>query len=462
MACRWAAGSASRCATWPASPTSSARATCQARARGARHRGDRGAGPRAERPGRPHRRAAGRRAGRRRRPVPPAADARSPRCGSTPRPSPTPSWPRACRSTSRRCSAPSTRSSPRPAGRCAPTCRRRCDAAATVRDRVAFWQALAEDQGRPMRVVVPAGPLPVPLAADDLTDVVDVLVDNVFAHTPEGTAFAVSCSSPDGRRVRSWSTTTVPASGRSGAERPAAAAPGSASTSSGGRRPRAAAGSARPRAERPRAGGPGSRSGCRCRRATDVAPHARAQSSSGSSSPSSSSSSLVVVVSVVVVVVVPWSSSSRVVVVAARSSSARSRHRTGRRSTRPHRRRTSVPVQGSTTVWTTSVTQASPCWTAGRLAGSPVEPGRACRCSGTSGPGRRVVADGSVGRGLRRRPRRRDDSGRHAAPAEAEDGRRRRRSRVELSFMPTMLLPAALWARRGNVKTSSRAPMTWS
>jgi signal transduction histidine kinase len=31
----------------------------------------------------------------------------------------------------------------------------------------------------------------VPLAADDLADVVDVLVDNVFAHTPEPVGFAV-------------------------------------------------------------------------------------------------------------------------------------------------------------------------------------------------------------------------------------------------------------------------------
>ncbi|WP_028651374.1 sensor histidine kinase [Nocardioides halotolerans] len=69
--------------------------------------------------------------------------------------------------------------------------RERCDAAAVVRDRVAFWRALADDQGRPVQVTVPEKPVVVPLAADDLADVVDVLVDNVFAHTPEPVGFGV-------------------------------------------------------------------------------------------------------------------------------------------------------------------------------------------------------------------------------------------------------------------------------
>ena len=69
-----------------------------------------------------------------------------------------------------------------------------CDATATVRDRVAFWQALAEDQGRTMRVAVPGVRVPVRVADEDLADVVDVLIDNVFAHTPDGTAFEVTLS----------------------------------------------------------------------------------------------------------------------------------------------------------------------------------------------------------------------------------------------------------------------------
>ena len=66
-----------------------------------------------------------------------------------------------------------------------------CDASAVVSERVAFWRALAEDQGRPVQVEVPEAPAVVPLAADDLADVVDVLVDNVFAHTPEPVGFGV-------------------------------------------------------------------------------------------------------------------------------------------------------------------------------------------------------------------------------------------------------------------------------
>lgn len=69
-----------------------------------------------------------------------------------------------------------------------------CDATGTVRDRVAFWQALAEDQGRTMRVAVPGVRVPVRVAEEDLADVVDVLIDNVFAHTPDGTAFEVTLS----------------------------------------------------------------------------------------------------------------------------------------------------------------------------------------------------------------------------------------------------------------------------
>lgn len=65
------------------------------------------------------------------------------------------------------------------------------DAVATVRERLTFWEALAEDQRRPMRVTLPPGPLRVPVANDDLADLVDVLVDNVFAHTPDGTPFEV-------------------------------------------------------------------------------------------------------------------------------------------------------------------------------------------------------------------------------------------------------------------------------
>jgi signal transduction histidine kinase len=72
------------------------------------------------------------------------------------------------------------------------------DLAATVRERTDFWQVLAEDQNRPTEISIPEGELPVPVAPDDLADLVDCLIDNVFAHTPEQTPFAVRVAEEDG------------------------------------------------------------------------------------------------------------------------------------------------------------------------------------------------------------------------------------------------------------------------
>ena len=68
----------------------------------------------------------------------------------------------------------------------------RTDAVDVVRDRTDHWSALAEDQGRATEVALPEEPLPVALAAEDLADLVDVLVDNVFAHTGEPAGFRVT------------------------------------------------------------------------------------------------------------------------------------------------------------------------------------------------------------------------------------------------------------------------------
>jgi len=74
---------------------------------------------------------------------------------------------------------------------------RTCDAVAVVRSRVDFWRPLADDQDRDLRVALPTGPLLVPLAVEDLTDLVDVVIDNVFAHTPEGTALSLDLHDVD-------------------------------------------------------------------------------------------------------------------------------------------------------------------------------------------------------------------------------------------------------------------------
>src|SRR6266581_360935 len=69
-----------------------------------------------------------------------------------------------------------------------------CDATAVVRDRAAFWGALAEDQERWMSVGIPPFSLPVRVAEHDLAACVDILFVKVIPHTPEGTAFSVRAS----------------------------------------------------------------------------------------------------------------------------------------------------------------------------------------------------------------------------------------------------------------------------
>ncbi len=66
-----------------------------------------------------------------------------------------------------------------------------CDAAVVVRARIGFWRPLAEDQGRRLVERIDEPPLPAAMAAADLRDVVDILVDNVFAHTDEGVGFSM-------------------------------------------------------------------------------------------------------------------------------------------------------------------------------------------------------------------------------------------------------------------------------
>ncbi|MEH0624571.1 HAMP domain-containing sensor histidine kinase [Streptomyces stelliscabiei] len=66
-----------------------------------------------------------------------------------------------------------------------------CDAAEVVRERMAFWSALAEDEGRTWRVAGAERPVRIPVARADLAAALDALLGNVFRHTDQGTAFAV-------------------------------------------------------------------------------------------------------------------------------------------------------------------------------------------------------------------------------------------------------------------------------
>lgn len=66
------------------------------------------------------------------------------------------------------------------------------DLQAVVRDRMTFWAVLAEDQGRPWSIDFPDQVDRASVAREDIEATLDALLANVFAHTPEGTAFSVS------------------------------------------------------------------------------------------------------------------------------------------------------------------------------------------------------------------------------------------------------------------------------
>ena len=66
-----------------------------------------------------------------------------------------------------------------------------CDASEILADRARFWSVLAEDTDRPMHLDLPAAPLLIGCSAEDLASSVDAVLGNVFAHTPDGTAFSL-------------------------------------------------------------------------------------------------------------------------------------------------------------------------------------------------------------------------------------------------------------------------------
>ncbi|MFI7006928.1 sensor histidine kinase [Streptomyces sp. NPDC050145] len=70
-----------------------------------------------------------------------------------------------------------------------------CDAAEVIRERMDFWSALAEDEGRKVRVAGVERPVRIPVARGELAAAMDALLGNVFRHTAEGTAFAVDVHS---------------------------------------------------------------------------------------------------------------------------------------------------------------------------------------------------------------------------------------------------------------------------
>jgi signal transduction histidine kinase len=65
------------------------------------------------------------------------------------------------------------------------------DLAGVAGERVAYWSALAEDTGRPVRCVLPDRPVPVRAAPEDLAAALDALLENAFTHTADEVALRV-------------------------------------------------------------------------------------------------------------------------------------------------------------------------------------------------------------------------------------------------------------------------------
>lgn len=78
-----------------------------------------------------------------------------------------------------------------------------CDAAAVLRQRAAFWEVLADDQGREWSVAITPAAAPVGVGESELVAAIDVLIENVFRHTPDDAAIEIGCRADD-RTVEVW------------------------------------------------------------------------------------------------------------------------------------------------------------------------------------------------------------------------------------------------------------------
>ncbi|WP_344497644.1 HAMP domain-containing sensor histidine kinase [Streptomyces enissocaesilis] len=72
-----------------------------------------------------------------------------------------------------------------------------CDVSEVVRERMDFWSALAEDEGRKVRLAGVDRTVRIPVTRPELAAALDALLGNVFRHTPVGTAFSVDVHNGD-------------------------------------------------------------------------------------------------------------------------------------------------------------------------------------------------------------------------------------------------------------------------
>jgi signal transduction histidine kinase len=74
-----------------------------------------------------------------------------------------------------------------------------CDLGQVVRNRLAFWSILADEQGRQLVANVPEGRLPIGVSQAELELCLDALISNVFTHTDSGVPFWVEVRAGTGR-----------------------------------------------------------------------------------------------------------------------------------------------------------------------------------------------------------------------------------------------------------------------
>ncbi|TWD82227.1 signal transduction histidine kinase [Kribbella amoyensis] len=73
----------------------------------------------------------------------------------------------------------------------------RSDAVEVIRQRAAFWAPLFEDQGRELTLDLPESAAEIRAASEDLAAALDALVENVVAHTPDGTPARITLTHAD-------------------------------------------------------------------------------------------------------------------------------------------------------------------------------------------------------------------------------------------------------------------------
>lgn len=74
---------------------------------------------------------------------------------------------------------------------------RQTDARAVAIDRVRFWEPLAEEQGREVLLTEPDREVAVGCTTESLASALDALLENVIAHTPEGSPLAVTVTATE-------------------------------------------------------------------------------------------------------------------------------------------------------------------------------------------------------------------------------------------------------------------------